>query len=104
MKFTPQETESIANICKDLGVANLYLFGSALDASRFNDQSDLDFLVEFNDTQIDGRLARFTGLASALEQLLNRQVDLVSYQAIRNPFFRQEVDSTKTRVFTLDAA
>ena len=42
---------------------------------------------------------RFFGLQADLEELFGRHVDLVSNEAIRNPFFRQTVDRTKVALY-----
>ena len=61
--------------------------------------SDFDFLVEL-DTQTPGsRAKRWVGLADALEQLLGRHVDLVNPRYIRNPYFLQSVNSSRTLIY-----
>jgi predicted nucleotidyltransferase len=86
----------IAALCEKHGVAHLELFGSATGAEFNPDASDFDFLVEL-DPQIPGsRARRWTELADALEQLLGRHVDLVNPRYIRNPYFLQAVNSSRT--------
>lgn len=104
MIFNQQQIDAIHNLCSRYGVYELHLFGSALDESRFKNNSDLDFLVVFNDSKIEGRFDRFIGLQHGLEKLLERKVDLVSYHAIRNPFFKETVNATKQQIYSLDAA
>ena len=38
-------------------------------------------------------------LKFALEDLLQRDVDLVEYNAIRNPYFKAELDQTKQLIY-----
>lgn len=89
----------IAALCQHYGVAHLELFGSAT-GSEFNpESSDLDFLVEL-DPQFPGSLARrWTGLADALETLFSRHVDLVNPRYIRNPYFLQAVNNSRTVIY-----
>jgi len=39
------------------------------------------------------------GLLVDLEDLFGRKIDLVSYPAIRNPFFKQVVDQTRGSLY-----
>lgn len=43
--------ERIIALCKQFRVTRLWVFGSILTA-RFNEESDGDFLVEFNESRI----------------------------------------------------
>ena len=61
--------------------------------------SDLDFLVTFDDLPISSSADAYFGLLEDLQGLFQRQVDLVVESSIRNPYFRQSVDSTRTLVY-----
>ena len=58
-------------------------------------RSDADFLVEFEDLPPERIAATTFGLKQELEALLGRPVDLVLERAIRNPWFREEVERTR---------
>jgi len=89
----------IAALCERHGVAHLELFGSATSHQFNPETSDFDFLVEL-DTQIPGsRAKRWIELADALEQLLGRHVDLVNPKYIRNPYFLQTVNDSRTVIY-----
>jgi hypothetical protein len=62
-------------------------------------ESDLDFLVEFAPLPSGAYADTFFDLKEALEQLLGRLVDLVVAAAIRNPYFRESVERTKTLLY-----
>jgi len=47
---------------------------------------------------------QYFGLLEDLENLLGREVELVSDRAIRNPYFRQEVDETKQPLYVAPEA
>lgn len=99
--ITPLDSQlpQITALCQRHGVAHLELFGSATGADFKADSSDFDFLVEL-DTQAPGsRAKRWTELADALEQLLGRHVDLVNPRYIRNPYFLQAVNSSRTVIY-----
>lgn len=90
----------LAELCRRYGVERLYLFGSAATDRFVPASSDLDFVVEMADRQPTGSYAdRYFGLLEALERLFGRPVDLVVESAIRNPYFREAVEKTKTLLY-----
>jgi predicted nucleotidyltransferase len=94
-----QNRTALAELCRRFGVRRLYVFGSAA-SDQMQATSDVDFLVEMADRQPSPAYAdRYLDFADALEQLIGRRVDLVTDQAIRNPYFRQEVDATRQLVY-----
>ena len=95
----------LEQLCKRFRVRRLYLFGSAT-TDRFDPRtSDLDFVVDMADRQPTGEYAnRYLGLAEALEKLFNRPVDLITEQSIRNPYFLQEVETTRQLLYEQTSA
>ena len=94
-----QCSDEITALCRRHRVRRLEVFGSALD-DRFDPQhSDVDFLVEF-EPLAEGQYAdAYFGLKEALELLLGRPVDLVMTQAIRNPYFLEAIEPTRTLLY-----
>ncbi len=91
--------QDIAALCERYGVSHLELFGSATRPDFDPQRSDYDFLVEL-DRDTPGSLGkRWTELADALERLLGRPVDLVNPRYIRNPYFLQAVNSSRTVLY-----
>ena len=77
-------------------VRRLELFGSAATGDGFRDgESDLDFLVEFLPLEPGTHADAYFGLLAALEDLLQRPVDLVMVRAIGNPYFLESVNRTR---------
>jgi hypothetical protein len=68
--------EALEALCVRFGVESLYIFGSAV-RDALTEESDLDFLVEFDNPVIPGYLDRYFGLLEGLEELFGRPVDLV---------------------------
>lgn len=89
----------IDELCRRYSVRRLDLFGSAANDGFREPDSDLDFLVEFDSREVEGYADRYFGLKHALEDLFERPVDLVVDSAIRNPYFREEVDETRVSVY-----
>ena len=89
----------IAALCEQYGVENLELFGSATGPEFNPESSDLDFLVELDAQTRGSRARRWIELAEALEKLLGRHVDLVNPRYIRNPYFLQAVNNSRTVIY-----
>ncbi len=100
MKLIDLNIRRIFELCKIYKVKSLYVFGSIL-TPRFNSESDVDFLVRFKKDAIplDKYADNYFDLQFALEDLFNRKVDLVCDDAIKNPYFREEVDSKKQLIY-----
>ena len=90
---------SLVALCEKHGVARLDLFGSAATTKLRADQSDLDFVVVFREQPGTSVADRYLALAEDLEGLFGRRVDLLTERAIRNPYFLQAVEATRTPVY-----
>jgi predicted nucleotidyltransferase len=86
-------------LCRRYAVRRLELFGSAAIGHDRPEESDLGFLVEFGPFPPGGYADAYFGLLESLEGLFGRSIDLVVGSAIRNPYFRQAVEQTKTLVY-----
>lgn len=100
MKLIELNMQQIAALCKKYKVNKLFAFGSVL-TDKFNDKSDIDFLVDFDKDKIKllDYADNFFGFQFALEKLLNRKVDITEDSAVKNPYFRQELDETKALIY-----
>lgn len=85
-------------LCRQFGVRRLEVFGSAATGAFRAEDSDLDFLVEF-ESHGPGYADRYFGLLESLEQLFGRHVDLVVASAIKNPYFRESVERSKMLLY-----
>jgi uncharacterized protein len=89
----------IAELCRQHRVRRLELFGSAV-GENFNPQrSDADFLVEFEPLADGEHADAYFGLRESLERLLGRPIDLVMTRAIRNRYFLQAIEPTRTVLY-----
>ena len=89
---------AIRDLCSCLRVKKLDIFGSAA-TDQFGSQSDVDVLVLFKQDG-GGLFDRYFDLKEGLEQILNRDVDLITEGSIKNPYFKQEIERTKKNVYT----
>ncbi len=86
-------------LCRRHQVRRLEVFGSAATGEFRREDSDLDFLVEFEMTANEGYADRYFGLLESLEELFGRSVDLVVASAIQNPYFRESVERTRALLY-----
>ena len=98
MSIIERNIEDIKRLCNIYSVAQMSVFGSVL-TERFNDDSDIDLLVSFNNLPAENYANNYLQLQEALQGLLGREVDLVEDKAIRNPIFRSHVDRTKVQIY-----
>ena len=67
--------------------------------ARFNDNSDVDLIVDFNKAEVSDYFDNFFDFKYALENLFGRKVDLLEEQTIKNPYLKKNVDATKTLIY-----
>ena len=103
MNVIERHIDQIIILCKQHKVRELYIFGSVL-TDRFNDESDIDFLVEFSLIDILEYFDNYMDFKEKLEALLKRPIDLVENQAVRNPIFRRVLDREKKLVYERKSA
>ena len=92
-------TDDIAEICRRHHVKRLEVFGSAAVGDFNPEKSDLDFLVEFDESVKFSLFETRRDLRQGLESLFNRSVDLVIFANVENPYFRTSVESTRESIF-----
>jgi uncharacterized protein len=89
--------KQIENFCKRWKIKEFALFGSVL-REDFRPDSDIDVLVSFasdGGITFDNRVEMLDELA----EIFGRQVDLVAKDAIRNPFRRHDILTTREVVY-----
>lgn len=100
MKLIELNLQRILYLCKKHKVKTLSVFGSIL-TDRFNDNSDVDLLVDFEPIDHDtfDYVSNYFGLRDALELLFNRKVDLIEEKGLRNKYFIATVNRTKHTIY-----
>jgi len=89
----------LRELCRRHNVARLAVFGSAV-SERFDPaRSDLDFVVEYLPGREALTLGAYLAFKEALERLFERKVDLVERAAVRNPYFREELEETQVQLY-----
>ena len=103
MNLIERNINTLIKLCKQHKVKELYIFGSILTPG-FNETSDIDFLVQFDNVDILDYFDNYMDLKEKLEKLLGRQIDLLENQAIRNPIFRKVLDRDKKLIYDREIA
>lgn len=98
MKLIEDNIQRIATLCKKHKVGKLFVFGSVL-TDKFNDKSDVDMVVDFEDIALEDYAENYFDLKLSLEKLLGREVDLLEDKAIRNMVLRKNIDNSKQLVY-----
>ena len=99
MHLVNDNIQKLFDLCRKHKVRKLYAFGSIL-TPRFNENSDVDILVDFN-SEIDHNnyADNFFDFYHALKSLFAREVDLVDETSVKNPYFKEELEETKHLIY-----
>ncbi len=92
-------SDQLAEICRRHHVKRLEVFGSAAVGDFNPEKSDIDFLVEFDESDDMLLFQTRRDLTQALESLFDRSVDLVILSNVENPYFRKSVENTRESIF-----
>lgn len=90
--------EAIRKLSERYHVSQLFVFGSILNG-QFSDDSDIDFAVIFDKSQINDYFDNYFDFKCELESILSKEIDLVEINAIRNSVFQKELDNTKLLIY-----
>jgi predicted nucleotidyltransferase len=94
----------IRALCESYQVEKLYLFGSVLKSHFDSEKSDIDFLVTFLPMPVEDYFDNFLAFFENLETVLRSKIDVIEYEAIRNPIFKRAVDREKRLFYDREAA
>ena len=79
-------------------VKSAHAFGSVC-TDRFSADSDIDLLISFKKIPFGQYAENFWSLEEALNNLLQREVEIVIEKNLRNPFFIKVMNKTKTPIY-----
>lgn len=98
MNLLDRHIIDINKLCSDHNVKQLYAFGSVL-TSQFGTESDIDLVVDFNPIDITTYADNYYDFKFSLQKVLNRSIDLLEDKAIKNPYFRQNLNETRKLIY-----
>jgi len=98
MNLIESNIDDVRTLCKLHKVQRLFVFGSVL-SDRFQKDSDIDLIVDFQGVELYDYADNYFEFKESLENLFKRDVDLLEDKAIKNPYLRQSIDSSKQLVY-----
>ena len=98
MNLIDKYNSQLVTLCEKYNVNELSVFGSIL-TSEFNNNSDVDFVVDFKDVERNVYADNYFNFKKSLENLFNRKIDLLEKIALKNPYFIQVLNDTKKMVY-----
>jgi len=99
MKLIDDKQKELNELCRQFGVKRLEVFGSATQDMGFGQESDLDFLVEYQPMSPIRHAEAYFGLRRSLKELFRREVDLLEVKAIDNPYFLEEINHSRAELY-----
>ncbi len=98
MNLIERNRDGLMKLCAKYHVAQLYAFGSVTGES-FREDSDIDFLVTFGTLDLSKYADNYFDFKFSLEDIFNRKIDLLEDKAIKNPFLKESIDSSKKLIY-----
>ncbi len=98
-KLLTDKLPEIKALLKKYQVRRAYAFGSVCTPS-FNDSSDVDFLISFEeglDPLVMGE--NWWSIYYSLQDIVKRNVDLVTEGSLHNPYFIKVLEKTKVPIY-----
>ena len=90
--------KDIQKLCEQYKVRRLYAFGSVL-TDRFKQDSDVDLIVDFEPLEVRQYADYYFNFKFALEDTLQRPIDLLEEKSIRNPYLRQAIENKRQLIY-----
>ncbi len=98
MNVFASHIDQINKLCRSNKVRSLFAFGSVI-REDFNSDSDIDLVVEIDEKDPLSYSDNYFNLKFQLEKLFKRQIDLLEFQALKNPFLKAKIDQTKVLIY-----
>jgi predicted nucleotidyltransferase len=92
------QSKEFIDLCRSHKVKKLYAFGSVVNGN-FTDKSDVDLLVEIDENDPLNRGELLLSIWNEFEQYFNRKVDLLTFNTLRNPYLKENINNTKRLIY-----
>ena len=97
-KIVTDRIEALKQLCNTYNIKSMYVFGSVCTA-QFNDNSDIDILISFDNLSIDQYTDNYFDLHYKLQDLFGRNIDLLTDKSLSNPYFIKAIEQTKQLIY-----
>lgn len=95
-----QRKEELKDLCKKLKIKRLYVFGSSATSNKFKENSDIDFLISFDDgISPEEYSENYFQLRYRLKELFNREIDVITERSLSNPYFIESINMNKVLIY-----
>lgn len=98
MEELSKHIDQIKKLCSLYKVKALFAFGS-VTTDKFRPDSDIDLVVDIEEKDPLSYSDSYFNFKFQLEQLLQRQIDLLEQKAIKNPHLREQIEKTKILIY-----
>jgi uncharacterized protein len=98
VKELKDHIEQIKALCSAHGVKSLFAFGSVV-SDKLKPESDIDLIVDIESKDPIDYSDNYFALKFQLEDILKRPIDLLEAKALKNPFLKKKIESTKVLVY-----
>ena len=98
MKEINLHIDQINQLCDANNVKSLFAFGSVTN-NKFNADSDIDLVVEILENDPLSYADNYFNLKLQLEKLFKRHIDLLEQKAIKNPYLKSQIETTKILIY-----
>jgi len=85
-------------LCQQYAVKTMYAFGSVC-TEEFDQASDIDLLIAFQDISIEEYTDNYFELHYKLQDLFQREIDLLTESSLSNPFFIKRIEEKKQLLY-----
>lgn len=90
--------DELKRLCSTYKVKSMYAFGSVC-TEKFNDNSDIDLLISFDNLPIEQYTDNYFDLHYKLQNLFSRKIDLLTDKSLSNPYFIKGIEQTKQLIY-----
>lgn len=97
-KIVLDQMEELKRLCNIYNVKSMYVFGSVC-TNNFNDASDIDILISFDNLSIEKYTDNYFELHYKLQDLFGRKIDLLTDKSLSNPYFIKALEQTKQLIY-----
>jgi predicted nucleotidyltransferase len=79
-------------------VRSLFAFGSVC-TDKFSESSDVDLLIDFYPMDYGDYADNYFVVADKMEEIFQRDVDLITEKSLSNPHFIESINRTKVKLY-----
>lgn len=90
--------DELKRLCNTYSVKSMFAFGSVC-TDRFNENSDIDFLISFDNLSVEQYTDNYFDLHYKLQDLFGRKIDLLTDNSLSNPYFIKGMEQTKQLIY-----